>query len=350
MFESVDLLTIFIFATGGWLIFLSAVYLGSPPAAQRKLLLWPFAVARFLFSMDRSFNRPSEDPSFLLTREVRRKRIYFIRHAESAWNVLFNKGFGLNFIPNLLNAIIEEFQLLPTSDSVFLDSPLSSGGIAQALALREWIASAIDDAHGEFLRQGESGGVAICTSPLRRAVSTLAISMSGRLARFKNERIQILSPMQELTRNFDGVALTEAENVPAPSSLEKGMVDLEPVVEKIFKRIDGSYYQGTLPMFGMTGLKRWEQFSDWVFNSDTARDKSKIIACGHSLWIREMMKFLLPANFNHSIKQNKIVNCGVIAFDLVDCGGGKYAIDPVSVQSVVGGFEGRSYEMKNLKE
>ena len=86
------------------------------------------------------------------------KRIIFIRHGESDWNDVFNKGFGPSFIFRLVGAIWRETLLMITNDSgkikiniiaiilsttfdcyiypiVFFDSPLNLEGIEQVLLM-----------------------------------------------------------------------------------------------------------------------------------------------------------------------------------------------------------------------
>ena len=122
-------------------IFFTAVYLASPVAAQRKLRLYPVAIAHILLSSETWFRRQVVRQSDLHT-VTRRRRILFIRHGESCWNVMFNRGFlTRNFLPNLVSGLLDEVSLLPTADSVFLDSPLSPLGISQALSLQSWVDS-----------------------------------------------------------------------------------------------------------------------------------------------------------------------------------------------------------------
>ena len=339
--DSFSLATVGLFASAAWTLFFAAVYVSSAPAAQRKLLLWPFAIFRFVVSTDLWWKKSTIDAALKLRREVRRKKIYFIRHAESQWNVLFNRGFGISFFPNLIQAIVEEVQLLPTGDSIFIDSALSTGGIAQSISLKNWIETMSSDPSGLFLKSGEPGKVAFCCSNLRRTASTAAIALSGRLLRFKDERIHALSCMQELTRNFDGVALAVSGNPPRPSPLERTLPELQPVVGEVFSRFEGVGNNGTQPLYGYDGLNRFNEWCKWCFDSPAARDKHTIVATGHSLWVREFMKTFLPCSNSHNIKKSKIVNCGVVSFDLVDCGDGEFAVDPNSIRSVVGGFEGK---------
>ena len=49
--------------------------------------------------------------------ETIKKRIIFIRHGESDWNNVFNKGFGPSFPIRLFKAWLRELWLYPTTDS-----------------------------------------------------------------------------------------------------------------------------------------------------------------------------------------------------------------------------------------
>ena len=56
-------------------------------------------------------------------------RVIFIRHGESMWNLVFNRGFGPSFLVRLVKAVLYELYLIPFDDSCFLDSPLSDLGL-----------------------------------------------------------------------------------------------------------------------------------------------------------------------------------------------------------------------------
>merc|ERR1712084_127201 len=96
-------------------------------------------------------------------------------------------------------------------------------------------------------------------------------------------------------------------------------------------------------------VKRQETFTEWVFKTRTEnKDVSCIIVCGHSLWFREFFKSYLPKVAVHNAKQYKMVNCGVVAFDLyrrpqkpsVVC------IKPESIKEIYGGFEVKDKKKK----
>jgi broad specificity phosphatase PhoE len=59
------------------------------------------------------------------------KRLILIRHGESEWNVVFNKGFGPSFIVRYASALGRELLMLFGRDSLFLDSPLCDEGMQQ---------------------------------------------------------------------------------------------------------------------------------------------------------------------------------------------------------------------------
>jgi hypothetical protein len=66
---------------------------------------------------------------------IKKKRIIFIRHGESDWNNVFNKGFNPSLLVRLAKAMIQESLLFLSSslDSVFIDSPLNFEGIDQVI-------------------------------------------------------------------------------------------------------------------------------------------------------------------------------------------------------------------------
>ena len=94
----------------------------------RKVNIFVESVLFMLYSKDSKGVGPkyNPDPQYILSRsDVNKKTVIFIRHGESDWNLVFNKGINLSFPSRLFNAIKSELLLLFQLDSVFLDSPLN---------------------------------------------------------------------------------------------------------------------------------------------------------------------------------------------------------------------------------
>jgi hypothetical protein len=271
---------------------------------------------------------------------ARRKKVYFVRHGESMWNQVFNRGLDIGIFWRYLSSCLQELHLLPFPDSVFWDSPLSPLGIRQAIQLSAWLEQApLSNKHASVLRGDSDSPSVLCSSNLRRAVSTMVTGLSGRLLRRSKDHVHILSSAQEITRNIDGYSLSAPGGYPGPSWIESEQPELDKVVNALYtsNRLDGRYNKGNKPL-NSTGLERMLEFCEWTFDSDVSRDKETVILGGHSLWFREFFKIFMPAASAHEAKNLKIVNCGVVGFDLIACGG-RYAIDPDSVEVVYGGFE-----------
>merc|ERR1711871_1713740 len=107
--------------------------------------------------------------------------------------------------------------MMISADSVFLDSPLTPTGIRQGQVLyneleRTPVTDSAEDEYKRVLR-GERGTSVIVASNLRRAMSTAAIALQGRMKR-TGERIKILTCLQEVSRNVDTLALAKAYDPP----------------------------------------------------------------------------------------------------------------------------------------
>lgn len=101
---------------------------------------------------------------------------------------------------------------------------------------------------------------------------------------------------------------------------------------------DMSLHTGNKPV-NTNGLIRMLEFCDFVFSGSVQEEY--VIAGGHSIWFRYFFQLFLPYSVQHVAKSRKIVNCGVVAFDLMKAEtkrGPKYMIDPKSVKVVYGGF------------
>jgi hypothetical protein len=284
------------------------------------------------------------------------KRIVFIRHGESEWNEVsllehsadclcgvafklgatlqvFNRGFGLSFPVRLIRALIKEFLMLPTRDSVFFDSPLSDTGIKQTLELVSFLAkpSPVPNAEAEAViavLQGNSRSSAVVTtSNLRRAIATGMISLFERLRKTK-EHFLVLSCLQEVTFNVDGISLLEKGEVPDATVSQVLGGDVP---------FDATFSYGTKGL-SSNGYTRMLEFCKWAHG----REEDTVIALGHSLYFRDFFRSFMPKSAEHLAKKKKMVNCGVVAFNLtVGTVDGKtaYVIKPESIVNVYGGFK-----------
>ncbi len=167
--------------------------------------------------------KKNPDPDNIKDVPCKMKRIIFIRHGESDWNDVFNKGFGPMLLVRLIKAMIREFFLMVTMDSVFLDSPLNGDGTDQARELRRYIEA--DNQYDQMLSimRGDSKETSvIVSSNLRRALATTTLALYPRLQRTK-EKIMILSSLQEISRNVDTKALASAKTIPDLNRLGKDL-------------------------------------------------------------------------------------------------------------------------------
>ncbi len=85
------------------------------------------------------------------------------------------------------------------------------------------------------------------------------------------------------------------------------------------------------------------EFCHFLFATGSSIPEEYIIVGGHSLWFRSFFRLLLPYHVAHVAKEKKIVNGGIVVFDLcmtVDPNGvtPRYMIDPTSIQTIYGGF------------
>ena len=90
---------------------------------------------------------------------------------------------------------------------------------------------------------------------------------------------------------------------------------------------------------GFRGIHRLEAFAQWAAD----RPESHVIVGGHSLWFRSFFQRYLDGE--HNAAKKKIVNCGVIAFDL-KCGkdasgNDAFNVDSSTVRVIYGGFGGK---------
>lgn len=288
--------------------------------------------------------------------DVVTKRIIFVRHGESTWNQVFNRGFGYRFPFRLFEGVLTEVVGLFSRGSFFFDAPLSDLGNMQATSLRYFLTSKEDGPVGKDADAlaGTKGTSILVTSNLRRAAQTMGIAFWDRVA-VTGEKIYVLSSLQEMARNVDTCALAgPGEPVPL-RGLEEQIKDLDsvpagPVRDLLERRRvtdsgsvvaeNGHFNAGNKPLM-RNGHASMMEFAHW----SAAQDAGTVVVGGHSLWFKEFFKNFIPSDQEHVAQRKKIVNCGVIAFDL-KCGkdasgADAFNVDSSTVRVIYGGFGGK---------
>lgn len=247
----------------------------------------------------------------------RSKKIFFVRHGQSEWNVVFNLPplqpptiFG-----RLALALVEETRLLPTMDSVFVDSPLSVLGTDQAKELQSFV-----DSHP--ILNGSEGRSVLASSNLRRALSTGTIGFWNRLNKKQSEKIRILSCLQEITFNVDGVALAKPETAPVLAAAELRALKQTRTGFNYSRFYDASENNGDKIVRGK-GLTRMLEFCQWAFR----QTEENIIVNGHSLYFRFFFQTFLPYASRSDCKLSKMGNGAVASFTLWEGEDGSFVID-----------------------
>lgn len=126
------------------------------PSARRKFGLMAYGILVMFLTSDTRFKKTGtanpDDLDQLDERDVKRKRIIFIRHGESLWNEAFNGPKRPDiFLTRSCTAFANEINIMPLFDSVLFDSPLNQVGLGQAKMLARAIAQDHDHERGSRL-------------------------------------------------------------------------------------------------------------------------------------------------------------------------------------------------------
>jgi hypothetical protein len=307
-----------------------------------KVMLFMLGISIMLFGRDKRWKKtadPAASAMLFRTGAITSKRVIFVRHGESEWNSVFNQGlFWLPF--GLVLGIIKEFLRLLDPDSVFIDSPLNWVGTQQAKDLAMFLRKQAPDTDRDLAAlRGDPGApeAVLVTSNLRRSMETMMIGLWGRL-NTTHEKVRVLSCLQEVTTNMDGVALAEAGTIDPLLMLGPKLPNLKAGRFEAPRFFDASENGGQKHLRAK-GIDRLANFCQWCFSRQAA---PCIIAGGHSFWFRYFFKTYLPNASKHQSKTKKIGNGGVVAFNLeraVDSDGiPVYRIDEASITVVYGGF------------
>lgn len=333
---------VFVFAYG-------PKWLGVESDAARRVLemhaTWVAAVWYLFNARDKSFSLKQVKDAIhtdLKDPKLKTKTLIFIRHGESCWNEMFNRGFGPGFLLRVLKGIVLELHKMTFLDSIFIDSPLGERGEKEALDICGYLRSqaALEATRtlppqsalaksvelAKDLYKGSSvGGTRIVSSNLRRSMNTVTIALQDRLLA-NQEKVEILSSLQEISSNVDTVSLSGAGGVQSNLGGHMSLVD----AEKVF---DARMNKGNKKP-GQKGCERIRDFVKWVFQQKEAT----IVCSGHSLYFRWFFRMHLPHHLQHISKNKKIANGGVVAFEIAQDSKGSAMILPGSITPVYLGF------------
>lgn len=252
---------------------------------------------------------------------------------------MFNKGKNLGMIGRLLGAMFREALLYPTRDSVFLDSALNKDGLEQAKELQDFLFNKRpDDAsvtpvakEAMGAMRGDGASSVVVSSNLRRALQTTTVALWPRI-RDNSEKINIVSSLQEISRNVDTKALASRKEIPDLHTLVDYCPNFD--AEAVY---DPKENMGN-KAYGFTGVKRINRFAEWAFS----RKEEYIVVGGHSLWFKNFFRLFLDRKSTHQAKNMKLVNSGAVTFTLHRCMGDlgepRFRIDESSLEVVSGGY------------
>ncbi|KAH0485824.1 MAG: hypothetical protein KVP17_002860 [Porospora cf. gigantea B] len=276
---------------------------------------------------------------------VETRTIYFIRHAESVWNAAFNRPGFLGRIARTFFLCVGELMLSCQNDSVIVDSPLSTLGITQAQKLNQWVQTGGKIGSSNPPRtvsqaikvlQGEVDCRLVCSN-LRRAMSTLLICMQPAINHCY-KKVFMVSDLQEITRNPDGLSLSNAKTVHEPSFFERSLPVLN-MTSMYNTSLDPAFNHGNKSIVS-NAADRLMNFAEWLFSSCDESGKVPIVVAGHSMVF--MRFFQMFVRGEHVATKSKIVNCGVIRFEFRKYANASgrvvYDVEKNSIESIYGSF------------
>jgi len=297
--------------------------------ALLNLVSYSFSLFLAIFHMIASNEKAGKKPpnSAGIKDVTKIKKIVFVRHGESVWNDIFNKGKDVGLLVRLIRGLVNELGFACSNDSLFLDTPLSPSGESQAEKLAQFIrdgkvASGAPETVETVLKalRGESPATFLCSN-LRRAIDTAAIALP------KATKVTVFSDLQEMSRNVDTQSLLPQSSVPS-TKFSKSL------------KWDQRMNKGN-KSFSSKGISRMTRFAHFATNN--VQDEV-VVAIGHSIWFKTFFKHFLPHDSQHEAKLRKIENCGVVVFNLEYgkiAGAPGFRIDPKSIEPVYLGFHGK---------
>lgn len=243
-----------------------------------------------------------------------KRRIYFVRHGESEWNVLQNAFTNPPSPKKIVHQVAKEVvAVVKDKDSKIIDAPLSAGGIEQAKKLGEAM---------ENNRDFQNPSTVFITSNLRRALFTAldAFALPGRVFR-------VHSALQEITNKPDGVTIT----IP----VKQGKVEMINDLGKICT-VDTTFNAGQKSTKSQAADRVFE-FCNFVFN-EVEEDRRAVVVVGHSHFFQFFFDLLIPGEVQVGLRERIMKNTEVVGFDLYKSEDGVFVIDSGSIRMVYGGL------------
>ena len=300
------------------------------------------------------------------------KRLLFIRHGESEWNLIFNKGSKALLPFKAIFALFREIRMFLALDagSVLYDSPLNQEGLEQAQELAQLLRGdahwadvpdpAARDADAATLRGGAGAPLTsvVASSNLRRALQTCVLALQTRIQETPPAGappVHVLSCLQEVSTNVDTISLAPPNAIPplprVPASLQQPdrfdaahqSARPAPPLPFFLSFFDARRDPPNDPRHGNKavrghGQQRLDAFAAWAF----ARPEECVIIAGHSLWFQYFFKEYLPSDVAHDGKKFKVANGGIVACVLEKGtvnGREVLAVRPESIATVHKGFD-----------
>lgn len=316
-------------------LFASLLLLRFTPKA--RLTIW----ASFYFCASRDKTLVKSNDEHFDFESADRRTVIFIRDGESEWDVI-NRGRACTRPLKWLRALVKEAWMIFGDESCCFDSPLSDKGIDEAWELLTFLGSQSDGFSEGGLKswsdpcfrlekddiasiiRGDVGDSIICSSILRRSISTAVICLSARLLKMRPEagnstsggprpeKVMLMTSLQEIGRNVDTLSLTKCERLPQVPSREASMKQMGDIVTLFYReRLSAMANQGNKDL-RMQAKDRQRDFCKWLFKQ---RQDVSVIVCGHSTYFQEFFKSYLPKASSHRAKKYKLQSCGCVAFD-----------------------------------
>jgi len=316
---------------------------GSVYQLLRKIKLYVSGVLLMVFGRDKRWRRkPPREAAVKAMKTEKSKRLLFLRHGESEWNLIFNKG-PKPLVPfKAVAALAREARLFLALDSgsVLYDSPLNQEGLEQAQELAGLLRDGrLEGPDAAALRGDAEAYTSVVTSSnMRRALQTCVVALQQRLG-LPGQRVHVLSSLQEVSTNIDTIALAGPGELPQLPRVPAALRDP--------KRFELGLNAGSKPLSSHGG-RRLAAFARWAL----ARPEECVIVAGHSLWFQSFFREYLPAESQHDAKAFKVANGGVVACVLesgTDAKGKRIlAVRPESVVAVHKGFDVKKRKDKKV--